>query len=109
VSLQGSYGRDETFCATGPERGRISYRVASDDATVGVSLAGLPASTTVSVDWLNDLVRGYTIGTFTTDTTGSSVPGTMHLFRPGETHGYEILLTSSDPQATAIGSLRPCG
>lgn len=108
VSLQGYYDGNETSCADKPLVTRIRYAVASGYASLVVGVRGLPPSIVVLVNWLNNRERGYAVGTFTTDAAGGSVPMTMHLIRPGETHGIEILLTSSDSQSTLLGALRPC-
>ena len=109
VSVQTEFAGNETFCADSPLAGAVRYEVSHGEARLQLGVGGLPASTSVLVNWLNNSIRGYVVGGFSTDSAGSSLKSTSRLFRPGETRGYEILLTSSDAQATVLGVLRPCG
>jgi len=109
VSVQTEFGGNETFCAGGPLTGTMRYEVSHGEARLQLDVGGLPASSTVVVNWLNDSVRGYVVGAFSTDSAGSSSTSSARLYRPGETRGSEIQLTSSDAQGTVLGLLRPCG
>jgi hypothetical protein len=109
VSVQAEFAGNETFCAGSPLTGTIRYVVSHHEARLEIGVGGLPASTTVVVDWLNNSVRGYVVGTCSTDPTGSPLASTVRFYRPGETRGQEIQLTSSDAAATVLGVLRPCG
>ena len=109
VSVQAEFAGNETFCAGSPWTGTIRYVVSHHEARLQLGVGGLPASTTVVVNWLNNSVRGYVIGTFSTDSTGSSSKSSVRFYRPGETRGQEIQLTSSDAPGTVLGVLRPCG
>ncbi len=73
-----------------------------------LAVHGLPAKTFVLINWLNNTVRGYAIGTFTTDGDGVSIPTSLHMFRPGEERGYQILLTTSATVPEDLGVLWPC-
>jgi hypothetical protein len=109
VSVQSGFAGNETFCSIEPLTGTIHYTVSTGEARLRLGVGGLPASTTVLVNWLNNSIRGYVIGEFATNSAGYSVNSTSRLYRPGETRGYEIQLSSSDSEATVIGVLRPCG
>ena len=109
VSVQTGFAGDETFCSSEPLTGTIRYTVSTGEARLRLGVGGLPASSTVLVNWLNNSIRGYVIGEFATDSAGSSVGSSSRLYRPGETRGYEILLSTSDSLATVLGVLRPCG
>ena len=109
VSVQTEFAGHETFCAGSPLTGTIRYEVSRGEARLQLGVGGLPASSTVLVNWLNNSIRGYVVGEFSTDWAGSSLNSSARLYRPGETRGYEIQLTSSDAQGTVFGVLRPCG
>ena len=109
VSVQSEFGGKETFCARSPLTGSITYEVVTGDAHLSLGVGGLPASSTVLVNWLNNPIRGYVIGRFATNSAGDSLGSSARLYRPGETRGYEIQLSSSDAQGTVFGVLRPCG
>ena len=109
MSVQTEFAGNETFCAASPLTGTIRYEVSRGEARLQLGVGGLPASSTVLVNWLNNSIRGYVVGEFSTDSAGSSLNSSARLYRPGETRGYEIQLTSSDAQGTVLGVLRPCG
>jgi len=109
VAVQTEFAGNETFCASSPLSGTISYEVADGAARLRLGVGGLPASRTVVVNWLNNSIRGYVIGEFASDPAGFSVNSSARLFRPGEARGYQIQLTSSDAPDTVLGVLRPCG
>ena len=109
VAVQTEFAGNETLCASSPLTGTISYAVADGEARLRLGVGGLPASRTVVVNWLNNSIRGYVIAEFAADAAGFSVNSSARLFRPGETRGYEIRLTSSDAPDTVLGVLRPCG
>ncbi len=75
------------------------------------SRCGRPWTTATSsnwVNWANNTVRGYLVGTLRTDGRGVSIPSSSKLYRTGETRGYRLVLTW--PSNTyAIGNLWPCG
>jgi len=108
VSVQTEFAGNETFCAGSPLMGTIRYKVSHGKAQLQLGVDGLPASSTVVVNWLNNSTRGYAIGEFSTDSAGSSLNSSAHLYRPGETRGYEIQLASSDAMGTVLRVLRPC-
>jgi hypothetical protein len=109
VSVKSEFAGSETFCASKPLSGTITYEVAAGEARMALGVGGLPASSTVLINWLNNPIRGYVIGVFRTNSAGLSVTSSTRLYRPGETRGHEIRLTSSDAQGTVLGVLRPCG
>ena len=108
VAVQTEFAGNETFCAVSPMTGTIRYEVSDGRARLQLAVGGLPESNTVLVNWLNNSIRGYVIGEFATNSTGHPVDSSARLYRPGETRGYEIQLTSSDAQATVLGVLQPC-
>jgi hypothetical protein len=108
VPVQTGYTGSETFCSSEPLTGTIRYAVSMGDARLSLRVGGLPVSSTVVVNWLNNSTRGYAIGAFATNSVGFSVPSSSRLYRPGESRGYEIRLSSSDLAATVLGVLLPC-
>ena len=109
VAVQTEFAGNETFCASSPLTGTISYEVSDGEARLRLGVGGLPASRTVLVNWLNNSIRGYVIAEFATDSAGFSVNSSTRLYRPGEIRGYQIQLTSLDARDTVLGVLRPCG
>ena len=107
--VHGGFDRNESFCADPPLSGSITYDVSGGQVRLTPEVRGLPARSTVVVNWLNNSIRGYVIGEFVSDAAGDSVPTSMRLYRPGETHGAGIQLASSDARGTVLGALRPCG
>jgi hypothetical protein len=65
-------------------------------ASFVLDIHGFQPKTGVGLDWINNPVRGYMVGAFTTDAAGSYV-GTAQMFRAGEA------------RATAIKFERPGG
>ncbi len=109
MSRQGYFDRSETFCADRSLEGRIRVGVASGDATSVVAVRALPPSSAVLVNWPDNRVRGWAVGTLATNPADPSAPASMHLCRPGETHGHGIVLATSGPQSPVHGTLLPCG
>jgi len=108
IPVQSGYNGNEDFCAQQPFGGTIEYRVSSGRATIRVALRRLPKTALVGIEWSNNTVRGYLVGTVRTDGRGNSIPGSEKLFRTGESRGYRIVLTwPNDNQA--LGNLWPCG
>jgi hypothetical protein len=108
MPVQSGYKGNENFCATQPFGGTITYRVSSGRATIGVALHRLPKRALIGIEWSNNTVRGYLVGTVRTDSRGDSIPGSEKLFRTGESRGYRIVLTSTVDDH-ALGNLWPCG
>jgi len=107
--VQSGFGQDEDFCAQLPLHGTIEYRASEGNATMEVEVKGLPPKSLVVIDWVNNTVRGYEVGSIATDGTGTSNPSSLNLFRPAETRGYKIVLTTTAVDATILGTLWPCG
>ncbi len=107
--VQSGFGQDEDFCAQRPLDGTIKYRASNGNVTMEVEVKGLPPKNLVVIDWANNTVRGYEVGSIATDTNGVSIPSSLSLFRPGETRGYKIVLTTTGSNATTLGTLWPCG
>lgn len=102
AALSGSIG-EQTFCAPQPLSGTVSYRVSSGRASIHVVLRHLPKSALLGIDWANNAVRGYLIGTLRSDRHGDSIPGSERLFRRAEAQGYRVVLTwpsNTHPLAT---------
>jgi hypothetical protein len=72
--VQSGYDSNEDFCPQGSFGGTIRYRVSSGRATIRVALRRLPKAALVGVEWSNNTVRGYLIGTVRTDRRGNSIP-----------------------------------
>ena len=106
---QSGFGQDEDFCAQRPLDGTIVYRASSGNVTMDVEVKGLPRKSLVVIDWANNTVRGYEVGLIATDTDGTSIPSSLDLFRPAETRGYKLVLTTAGINATTLGTLWPCG
>jgi hypothetical protein len=106
--VQTGFGGQEHFCAQQPLGGEIDYNGTSGDALFKVTVDGLPSKSFVVINWLNNTVRGYAIGSFLAGHDGSSVPTSLRLFRPGETRGYEIILTTASDSPKTLGVLWPC-
>ena len=83
--VQGGYAKNESFCG-----GTVQYRVSDKIATVTLNLVSLSPHREYSLDWMNNTVRGYTIGAFKTTSGGKVVSGSLRLFRPAETHGIRV-------------------
>ena len=62
VAVDGGFDGNETFCADQPLAGTIGYQVSDGRARLEIDVEGLPATSTVVVNWLNSSVRGYAIG-----------------------------------------------
>lgn len=107
--VQSGFGQDEDFCAQRPLHGTIEYLAIKGNVTMEVKVEGLPPKSPVAIDWANNTVRGYEVGLVATDTSGTSIPSSLNLFRPGETRGYKIVLTTTGIDATTLGTLWPCG
>jgi len=110
VPVQTGYDGNENFCAASGKsfRGSIEYRVGSGRATIQVDLRRLPKKALIGIDWSNNTVRGYLIGTVRTDGRGDAIGRSAKLFRAGETRGYRLVLTWPDDNH-ALGNLWPCG
>lgn len=108
VPIQSGFSSNETFCAASPLKGTISYEVSSGHASLAVAVKGLPRRTLVGIDWANNTVRGYQVGTLRSDSRGRSIANTAKLFRSGETRGYKLVLTWPD-NTRVVGTLWPCG
>jgi Neocarzinostatin family len=106
--VQSGYGANENFCAQPPLKGTVRYLVTSDRASLGVDLRGLPPRSLIGVDWANNTVRGYLVGTLASDARGASRAGSAKLYRTGEVRAYKLVLTWPDDNH-AVGTLWPCG
>jgi hypothetical protein len=103
--VQSGFGGHQYFCAQQPLIGDIEYTGVSGEVVMHLDVRGLPSKAPVYVNWLNNTVRGYVIGVFSTDNGGSAVPTSLHLYRQGEQRGYEIILTSTATVPQTLGEL----
>jgi len=100
------YRGTEPFCLRSPLSGTARYSVQAGRASFSLDIQGLPPKTDVGLDWVNNPVRGYLVGAFTTDAAGSYV-GTAQTFRPGEVRGIAIKFQRSD--GTGLPGIgKPC-
>ena len=106
--VESGYAQNEDFCAQRPLHGRLNYRVSAGNATMQVNVRGLPSKTLMVIDWANNTVRGYQVGTIRTNKDGAMIPASLNLSRSGETHGYKIVLTTTAIDPRSLGTLWPC-
>ena len=92
IEQSGSRG-EQIFCAPQPLSGTVSYRLSSGRASIRAVIRHLPKSALVGINWADNDVRGYLIGTLRSDQRGDSIPGSERLFRPAESRGYNLVLT----------------
>ena len=107
LRVQSGYGGNQTFCAPQPLIGTISYRVRSGRASIRAVIRHLPKSALVGINWANNDVRGYLIGTLRSDKRGDSIPGSERLFRSAESRGYNLILTWPN-NAHPLATMWPC-
>jgi hypothetical protein len=106
--VENGFGQSEQFCAQAPLIGTLDYLTTAGNATMQVKVDGLPSQSLVVIDWANNTVRGYTVGSIRTDSSGASIPASLNLFRPGETRGYKVVLTTEASDPMTLGTLWPC-
>ena len=106
LKLQSGYGGKQIFCAPQPLSGTVTYRVSSGHASIRAVIRHLPKGALVGINWANNDVRGYLIGTLRSDKRGDSIPGSERLFRPAESRGYNLVLTW--PNTTTLATMWPC-
>ena len=83
------YRGTETFCLRSPLSGTARYSVRGSRASFVLDIHGFQPKTGIGLDWINNPVRGYLVGAFTTDAAGSYV-GAAQMFRPGEVRAIAI-------------------
>jgi hypothetical protein len=91
-----------------PLHGTIHHEVNGGAATMKVQVSGLPHNSLVAINWSNNTVRGYEVGSVRTNDDGEAIPSSVNLDRPGETSGYKIVLTTTAIDAMTLGTLWPC-
>ena len=106
LKLQSGYGGKQIFCAPQPLSGTVTYRVSSGRPSIRAVIRHLPKGALVGINWANNDVRGYLIGTLRSDKRGDSIPGSERLFRPAESRGYNLVLTW--PNTTPLATMWPC-
>ncbi len=80
ISVQSGYDGSEQFCGT---IGVVQYVALKSHVKLAVHFTALRANRQYSIVWRNNEVRGYTIGAFSTTSSGSVRKGSLRLFRPG--------------------------
>jgi hypothetical protein len=73
-----------------------------------VVIGGLPPDSGVYVDWWNDDIRGYIIGSFSTDSAGTQIPFSVSRGCLTELRGVEMVFESVTIPPTVFGRLQPC-
>jgi hypothetical protein len=81
VPVQSGFDRSENFCGT---TGTIRYSASEHQVQLGVRVSTLKPERQYLIDWLNNNVRGYSIGAFLTDRLGSVAKGSLKMYRAGE-------------------------
>lgn len=100
------YRGSERFCLRSPVSGTAKYSVHAGTPSIILDIHGLPPKTGVGLDWINNAARGYMIGAFTTDASGSYV-GAARMFRLGEVRAVAIRFERSDGTGLP-GAGKPC-
>jgi hypothetical protein len=100
------YRSGETFCLRSPLSGTAQYSVHGGKVSFTLDMHGLPPKTSVGLDWINNPVRGYLVGAFTTGASGS-YDGVAQMFRAGEVRAIVIKFQRSD--GTGLPGIgKPC-
>jgi hypothetical protein len=108
---QARYRGVETFCASAPLSGDVLYNGTAGQlvpSVLTVAIGGLPPNNEVYVDWSNDHIRGYIIGSFSTNTEGTPIPASISMGRFAEVPGVEMVLESTTVPPSVLGRLQPC-
>ena len=100
------YRGTETFCLRSPLSGTAQYSVDGGKVSFTLDMRGLPPKTSVGLDWINNPVRGYLVGAFTTGASGS-FDGVAQMFRVGEVRAIAIKFQRPDG-AGLPGIGKPC-
>jgi hypothetical protein len=100
------YRGTETFCLHSPLSGTAKPSVHAGTPSIILDIHGFPPKTGVGLDWINNANRGYMIGAFTTDTSGSYI-GAARMFRLGEVRAVAIKFEGADG-AGLPGAGKPC-
>lgn len=87
IPVQSGFDGSEQFCGT---IGVVQYVALKSHVKLRVHFTALRANRQYSIVWRNNAVRGYTIGAFSTTSSGSVRKGSLRLFRPGEVRGIGI-------------------
>lgn len=100
------YRGTEHFCLQAPLSGTARYSVRAGKVSFTLDIHGLPPNTGVGLDWINNPVRGYLVGAFTTGAAGS-YDGVAQTFRAGEVRAIAIKFQRSD--GTGLPGIgKPC-
>ena len=100
------YRGTERFCLRSPLSGTARYSIHAGRASFTLDIRGFPPKTGAGLDWINNPVRGYLVGAFTTDASGSYI-GAARTFRPGEVRATAIKFER--PDGTGLPGIgKPC-
>ena len=108
TSIQLGFGGTEAFCATSGLSGSVVYAPSGDMVTMTVDVAGLPPGAGVTINWLNNQIRGYEIAAVDADFSGRAQESTLRMFRPGESRGYRLQFATEAGTSRILGWLDPC-
>ena len=100
------YRGSETFCLRPPLSGTAKYAVHAGIPSFALDIHGFPPKTGIGLDWINNLVRGYMVGAFTTHASGSYI-GAARMFRLGEVRAITIKFERKDGTGLP-GKGKPC-
>jgi hypothetical protein len=89
IRVQSGFDSNERFCGA---LGDIQYLATGQQVALSLHLAELKADRQYSIAWQNNKVRGYTVGTFSTNDSGVVRAGSLRLFRAGEVRGIGVLI-----------------
>ncbi|MHB8379425.1 MAG: hypothetical protein ACYDB2_05845 [Acidimicrobiales bacterium] len=107
IPVQSGYDASELFCGA---IGEVKYVAAKEHVELRLILTPIRANRQYVVDWRNNKVRGYTIGVFSTNRSGTVRRGSVRMFRPGEVRGIGVdiyYLVGNTP--SGLIRLTPCG
>ena len=67
------YRGTERLCLRSPLSGIAKYSVSAGTPSILLDIHGFPPKTGVGLDWINSAARGYMVGAFTSDASGSYI------------------------------------
>jgi hypothetical protein len=105
IPVQSAYAHNEKFC--GP-LGTVRYTVSGGRVAIQLDIYPLRPKTQFAIDWINNQVRGYAVGTFTTNRAGDPIDSTVQLYRGGEVSGVEMNIDLVGSTPTTGHHLYPC-
>lgn len=106
IAVSSGFKRTEKYCALTPATGTLTYTPSGGNATVQLSIGGLPPNALLAIDWQTNDGNGYSIGSFQTDASGASEQDTLRMFRSPAKAGDQVLITTAN--GTQVGQLNHC-